>query len=168
VAGELLFHPRFQRIPCLATILRCAMFPCYPGPPARTWRCRSIVADSLLLKHQLLLLNRSRQRSPNLCAWDRILAGGMALLIPPTRLLRSAIVLKPSMLLAFHKAMSKRKYRTLFSPNRGRKPGPKDPSAEFIQQPSHAFLTGRANAIPSTLGKPPTKPSGVCVLAPPQ
>jgi hypothetical protein len=27
---------------------------------------RSIVAESLLLKHQLLLLNRSRQRSPNL------------------------------------------------------------------------------------------------------
>src|SRR6266550_193110 len=118
---------------------------------------RSIVAESLLLKHQLLIVNRSRQRSPHLCAWDRILAGWMALLIPPTRLLRSAIVLKPSTLLAFHKAMSKRKYRNLFSPNRGRKPGPKDPSAEFIQQPSHAYLTGRANAIPSTLGKPTTK-----------
>ena len=93
---------------------------------------RSIVAESLLLKHQLLLLNRPRQRSPNLCAWDRIFAGGMALLMPPTRLLRSAIVLKPSTLLAFHKAMSKRKYRTLFSPNRLRKPGPKGPSAELI------------------------------------
>jgi hypothetical protein len=56
---------------------------------------RSIVAESLLLKHQLLLLNRSRQRSPNLSAWDRILAGWMALLLRPTRLLRSAIVLKP-------------------------------------------------------------------------
>src|SRR5467141_308437 len=84
---------------------------------------RSIVAESLLLKHQLLLLNRSRQRSPNLCAWDRILAGWMALLMPPTRLLRSAIVLKPSTLLAFHKALSKRRYRNLFSPNRLRKPG---------------------------------------------
>ncbi len=93
---------------------------------------RSIVAESLLLKHQLLLLNRSRQRSPNLCAWDRILAGGMALLMPPTRLLRSAIVLKPSTLLAFHRAMSKQKYRNLFSPNRFRKPGPKGPSAELI------------------------------------
>ncbi len=93
---------------------------------------RSIVAESLLLKHQLLILNRSRQRSPNLCAWDRILAGGMALLMPPTRLLRSAIVLKPSTLLGLHKAMSKQKYRTLFSPNRLRKPGPKGPSAELI------------------------------------
>jgi hypothetical protein len=61
---------------------------------------RSIVAESLLLKHQLLIVNRSRQRSPNLSAWDRILAGWMALLVRPTRLLRSAIVLKPSTLLS--------------------------------------------------------------------
>src|SRR6201981_3775598 len=93
---------------------------------------RSIVAESLLLKHQLLILNRSRQRSPNLCASDRILAGLLALLVRPTRLLRSAIVLKPSTLLGLHKALSKRKYRILFSPNRRRKPGPKGPSAELI------------------------------------
>jgi len=36
---------------------------------------RAIVAVSLLLRHQLLIVNRSRQRSPNLCAGDRILAG---------------------------------------------------------------------------------------------
>ena len=65
---------------------------------------RSIVAESLLLKHQLLLLNRSRQRSPNLCAWDRILAGLLALLVRPTRLLRSAIALKPSTLLGLTKS----------------------------------------------------------------
>src|ERR1035441_8834820 len=53
---------------------------------------RSVVAESLLLKHQLLIVNRSRQRSPNLSAWDRIFAGWMALLLRPTRLLRSAIV----------------------------------------------------------------------------
>jgi hypothetical protein len=70
---------------------------------------RSLVAESLLLKHQLLIVNRCRQRSPNLSAWDRVLAGWMALLVRPTRLLRSAIVLKPSTLLALHKAMSKRK-----------------------------------------------------------
>jgi hypothetical protein len=34
-------------------------------------------------KHQLLILNRSRQRSPNLSSWDRILAGWMALLMRP-------------------------------------------------------------------------------------
>src|SRR5207253_3491448 len=57
---------------------------------------RSLVAESLLLKHQILILNRSRKRSPNLHASDRVLAGLMALLVRPTRLLRSAIVLKPS------------------------------------------------------------------------
>jgi hypothetical protein len=68
---------------------------------------RSLLAESLLLKHQILILNRSRKRSPNLHASDRILAGLMALLVRPTRLLRSAIVLKPSTLLAIHKALSK-------------------------------------------------------------
>ena len=94
---------------------------------------RSIVAESLIVKHQLLIVNRSRQRSPNLCTSDRILAGLIALLVRPTRLLRSAIVLKPSTLLGIglHKALSKQKYRVLFSPNRRR--GPKGPSAELIR-----------------------------------
>src|SRR5580693_10384945 len=70
---------------------------------------RSLVAESVLLKHQLLIVDRSRQRSPNLSAGDRILAGLLALLVHPTRLLRSAIALKPSTLLAVHKALSKQK-----------------------------------------------------------
>jgi hypothetical protein len=86
---------------------------------------RSLVAESLLLKHRILILNRSRKRSPNLHASDRILAGLMALLVRPTRLLGSAIVLKPSTLLAIHKALSKGKYRMLFFPDRRRQPGPK-------------------------------------------
>ena len=86
---------------------------------------RSIVSESLILKHQLLIVTRSRQRSPNLCTPDRILAGLMALLVRPTRLLRSAIVLKPSTLLALHKAMSTQKYRLLFSASRRRKPARK-------------------------------------------
>jgi hypothetical protein len=87
---------------------------------------RSLVAESLILKHQLLIANRSRLRSNNLSSSDRILAGLLALLVRPTRLLRSAIVLKPSTLLAFHKTMSKQKYRMLFSPNRRRMPARKD------------------------------------------
>ena len=47
------------------------------GP--RIDRVRSLIAESLLLKHQILILNRSRKRSPNLHAPDRILAGLMAL-----------------------------------------------------------------------------------------
>ena len=93
---------------------------------------RSVVAESLLVKHQLLIMNRSRQRAPNLSASDRVLAGWLALWVRPSRLLGSAIVLKASSLLGFHQAMCRRKYRMLFSPNRRRKPGPKGPSAELI------------------------------------
>jgi putative transposase len=96
-------------------------------------RARPLIAESLLLKHQVLILNRSRKRPPNLHASDRILAGLLALLVRPTRLLRSAIVLKPSILLALHKSMSKGKYRMLFSPDRRRRPGPKGPSAELVR-----------------------------------
>src|SRR5687767_2695372 len=36
---------------------------------------RAVVAESLLLKHQLLILNRSRVRAPNLRPLDRVIAG---------------------------------------------------------------------------------------------
>ena len=46
---------------------------------------RSVVAESVLVKQQLLILNRSRHRAPNLCASDRILAGVCALFMRPAR-----------------------------------------------------------------------------------
>ena len=51
----------------------------------------------------------------------------------PARLLRCAIVLKPSTLLHLHQVLSKRKYRVLFSPKHRRQPGPKGPNKELIQ-----------------------------------
>jgi hypothetical protein len=36
---------------------------------------RSVVAESLLVKHQLCILNRGRKRAPNLRATERIIAG---------------------------------------------------------------------------------------------
>ena len=50
----------------------------------------------------------------------------------PARVLRSAIVLKPSTLLHFHHILVKRKYRLLFSSKRRSQPGPKGPSPEII------------------------------------
>ena len=63
---------------------------------------RAVVAESVLIKQQLLILNRSRHRSPSLRPSDRLVAGLCALLIRPARLIRSAIVLKPSTLLSLH------------------------------------------------------------------
>jgi len=94
---------------------------------------RTVVAESVLPKHQLLLLNRSRRRAPNLRALDRLVAGLCSLWIRPTRLLRVAIAFRPSTLLNLHRAMVQRNYRLLFSPKEGRKPGPKGPTAELIQ-----------------------------------
>src|SRR5712692_877594 len=46
---------------------------------------RSVVAESVLVKHQLLILNRSRKRSPNLRPSDRVVAGLCALFMRPGR-----------------------------------------------------------------------------------
>jgi putative transposase len=93
---------------------------------------RSVIAESVLVRHQLLILNRSRQRAPNLRLSDRIVTGWCALVLRPSRLVRSAIVLKPSTILHFHQILTKRKYRLLFSAQCRRKPGPKGPSKELI------------------------------------
>jgi len=93
---------------------------------------RAVVAESLLLKHQLVVLNRGRERATNLHPMDRVMAGLCTLFIRPSRLLRVAVVLRPSTLLAFHAALVKRKYRQLFTPKRRGKPGPKGPSPELI------------------------------------
>jgi hypothetical protein len=93
---------------------------------------RSIVAESLLLKHQLLILNRARERAPNLRPMDRVVAGLFAELMRPARLVRSAVVLKPSTIMAFHRALVQRKYRLLFTPKRRGRRGPKGPSPELI------------------------------------
>jgi putative transposase len=93
---------------------------------------RSVVAESLLLKHQLMILNRRHARAPNLRPMDRVIAGLCASLMRPARLLRSAIVLKPSTIMAFHRALVQRKYRLLFTPKRHGTPGPKGPSSELI------------------------------------
>ena len=92
---------------------------------------RSVVAESVLVKQQLLIVNRSRHRAPNLCASDRILAGVCALFMRPARVIRSAIVLRPSTILEFHRALRTRKYRWLFSPTR-RRTGPQGPSKALV------------------------------------
>ncbi len=93
---------------------------------------QSVVAENLLLKHQLLILNRSRRRAPTLAPVDRIYLGWLSLFLSPRRWLRAAVVIKPSTLLRFHQALMKRKYRLLFSSRRRGKPGSPGPSAELI------------------------------------
>ena len=93
---------------------------------------RSVVAGNLLLKQQLIIHSRPRQRAPNLTTLDRAVPGFLSLFLRPRRLVRSAVIIRPSTLLSFHNALNKRKYRRLFSHRGGRKPGPKGPTKEVI------------------------------------
>ena len=93
---------------------------------------RAIIAETLLVKHQLLIINRSRTRAPHLRSSDRIIVGLCAMIMRPTRVARSAIVLRPSTILSFHRALVKRIYSRLFTTKNRRKPGPVGPSPALI------------------------------------
>ena len=94
---------------------------------------RAVIAENLLLKQQLIIHSRSRQRAPNQSTQDRTVLGFLSLFLNPRRLARSATIIKPSTLLHFHNALKKRKYQLLYSPRGGRKPGPKGPPKEVIR-----------------------------------
>ena len=94
---------------------------------------RAVVAESLILKHQLVIVGRSRRRAPNLTSFDRVILGIAALFISARRIPQLAVILKPSTLFRLHRLLVDHKYRRLFSSSRPRrKPGPKGPAAELI------------------------------------
>src|ERR1700676_4890460 len=66
---------------------------------------RSVIAESLLLKHQLIISGRSRRRAPPLNTVDRFVLRLMTLFVRPRRVAKLAAILKPARLLRFHKAL---------------------------------------------------------------
>ena len=94
---------------------------------------RAVVAESLILKHQLLISTRSRQRAPNLTSIDRFVLALTTLFVSPRRIAKLGALIKPATLFKFHRALVDRKYHLLFSSSsHRRKPGPKGPSAELM------------------------------------
>lgn len=94
---------------------------------------RAVAAESAMLRHQLLISTRSRQRAPNLTSVDRFVLGLTTLFVSPRRIPRLGALIKPSTLLKFHRALVDRKYHLLFSSSsQRRKPGPKGPSSGLI------------------------------------
>jgi transposase InsO family protein len=94
---------------------------------------RAVLAENLLLKQPLLVLQRSRRRAPNLRPADRLLFGFCSQFLSPRRLIRAAIILKPAILLRFHRGFKDFKYRFLYASRSKKKPGPKGPSPELIR-----------------------------------
>ena len=93
---------------------------------------KAIVADSLLMKQQLLIINRSRRRAPNLTPVDRMLLAFWSLFLSPHQIQRAAVILKPTTLFKFQDMLQQRKYRLLYTARRNGKSGPKGPSQELI------------------------------------
>jgi putative transposase len=70
---------------------------------------RAVAAESLLLKHQLLIANRSRRRAPNLTTLDRLVLGLTTFFVSPRRIAKLGVLIKPATLLKFHNALVARK-----------------------------------------------------------
>ncbi len=63
---------------------------------------------------------------------DRLFFAIFAHYINPSRLAKSAIIIKPATILKFHKAFIKQKYKLLFSAKAKKRRGPRGPSKELI------------------------------------
>ena len=73
------------------------------------------MAETIAMKQQLIVMNRSRKRSPTLATRDRFLFGLLTMLIGRCRLQKIAVIIKSATILAFHKSLVKRKYSLLYS-----------------------------------------------------
>jgi hypothetical protein len=70
---------------------------------------RSIVAESLLLKQQIIIGNRSRHRAPNLSPLDRFVLGLITLFIRSHWIPKLSGSLNPTTLFKLHKPLVDRK-----------------------------------------------------------
>jgi len=59
---------------------------------------RALAAESLLLKHQLLISNRSRRRAPNLTTFDHLGLGLTTLFLSPGRIRKCGAFIQPTTL----------------------------------------------------------------------
>lgn len=95
---------------------------------------RRLIAENLVLKQQLLVMNLGKKRSPNLKTVDRMVLGVLVPWLRKSRLDRVSVMWRPETIIRFHQALVKKKYRWLFSNKNPRmKTGPKGPSDELIQ-----------------------------------
>lgn len=77
-----------------------------------------VMAETIAMKQQLIVMNRGNKRSPALATRDRFLFGLLTMLIGERRLQKVAVILKPATILAFHKAFVKRKYSKGYKTNK--------------------------------------------------
>jgi hypothetical protein len=108
-------QPEFRRFLKLGTIRR--------APIGRCGICSAATSTFDLKPRPKAISKSARLRSDH--HWLLHFSHG------PARVLKSAIVLKPSTLLRFHQMQVKRKCRAIFSPKHIRRPGRKGPAQEI-------------------------------------
>ena len=97
----------------------------------------AVMAETLLVKHQLIVMKRSQRRA-KLSSFDRVVFGLLSLIINPARFSKVAVIIRPSTLLRFHQALVKKKYQQLFSSCQHSKPG----CTRIAQEINKAFWVG--------------------------
>ena len=91
-----------------------------------------VMAETMIMKQQLIVMNRGRARAPKLGTSDRFLFGLLAHFIHERRLHKVAVIIRPATILSFHKALVKRKYSRLYSNKTKKKPGRKGQDQALI------------------------------------
>ena len=91
-----------------------------------------VMAETMTMKQQLIVMKRGKKRSPKLTTYDRFVFGFLAIFIGENRLRKVAVIVKPATILRFHKALVKFKYTCLYSNKSTKKRGPKGPDQDII------------------------------------
>ena len=66
---------------------------------------RGLVAENVLIKQQLLILSRTRQRAPNLSSLERFVLGLCTLFVAPSRIPKVAVGVSTSTLLKLYQCL---------------------------------------------------------------
>jgi putative transposase len=90
------------------------------------------MAETMIMKQQLIVMNRGRDRAPKLGTSDRFLFGLLSHFIREKRLHKVAVIIRPATILSFHKALVKRKCSRLYSNKTKKKPGRKGQDQALI------------------------------------
>ena len=93
---------------------------------------KAVIAETMIMKQQLIVMNRGRARAPKLGTSDRFLFGLLAHFIHERRLHKVAVIIRPATIFSFHKALVKRKYSRLYSNKTKKKLGGKGQDQALI------------------------------------
>ena len=66
---------------------------------------KKIVAENLMLKHQLAIMARSQKKARTLHVSDRVILAWLCILIPRKRLSTLAVAIQPATIIKFHRAL---------------------------------------------------------------